>query len=298
MAVLILTGTDVLRVTLSAAVDVHIQTSGIKRSAITPWAVEGAPVNRTILNTTTPTTIVAAPGTDKDVTVQVVSIRNVHATSSVTPLVEIVGSSTIALANPTLLPGESLWIVDGVPFHYDAGMGVYGGVIKTYPQGVTLADQVVGASATAYITGSAIDATALKVGSRLRWYLKFTKSAAGTATMTFDNRWGPNGTTADTARGPTLATGTQTAAADAAELDVSVVVRAIGATGNFHGAWEFQHDLDATGFSAVSKPNTLTQGLSANFDMTVASLKAGLVLVTGASHSITFQQCITERQDP
>lgn len=295
---LVLTGTDTLRLTLSAAVDCHVHTTTVKRSAITPWGVEGTLRDNLVLATTTPTTIVAAPGTNKDDTVELVFVRNVHATSSVDPLIEHLGDVTIQVAKPTLLPGESLWIINGVPFHYDSNMGVYGGSLSKPFIKAAVNDQVIGASATAYITGSDIDVANLKVGTVLRWILRFIKSAAGTATMTFDVRFGPNGTTADTARGPTLATGTQTAVADVAELELTCVIRAIGATGNFQGAWEFQHDLDATGFSAVSKPNTITQALSANFDMTVASLKAGIVLVTGASHSITMKQVVTERHDP
>lgn len=127
---LITTGTDTIRLTLSAAVDCHIQTSAVRRSAVTPWGVEDTARDNTILATTTPTTIVAAPGTNKDFTVELLSIRNVHATASVTCLIEHLGDSTISLWNPTLLPGEVFLVANGVPFHYDSNMGVYGGVIK------------------------------------------------------------------------------------------------------------------------------------------------------------------------
>lgn len=290
--------TDDLSLTRSGVADIDVQCSGVDvdtatGGVFTPWKQNSA------FNTAATANVVTHPGTAVYRNVKFISCRNKHASASNVVTVNFDANGTLyELMKVTLLAGESLVMREGTWFHFDANGGVYGGIIKPYPRSVVVADQVVGASATAYITGSAIDATGVVIGTIFKWVMRFIKSAAGTVAMTFDNRWGPNGTTADTARGATLATTTQTAAADVAELELVAVVRAIGAAGSFHGSWAFEHNLNATGFTDVARANILSEGPSANFDMTVASLKTGIVLVTGALHSITFKQVIAERFDP
>lgn len=289
--------TDDLSLTRSGVADIDVQCSGVDvdtatGAVFTPWKQNSAFSSAATAN------IVTHPGTAVYRNVKFISCRNKHASASNVITVNFDANGTLyELMKVTLLAGEALVMREGTWFHFDANSGVYGGIIKAYPRRVTLTDQAIGASVTAYITGSDIDVTGLSIGSWLKWVIRGTKTAAATAAMTFSNLWGPNGTTADTARGTTLPTGTQTAVADVFELELALIVRAIGATGNFHSQWEFQHALNATGFDNA-RSNILTQALSANFDMTVASLKAGIQLVTGVSHAITIQQVIAERFDP
>lgn len=148
MGIIAFTGTDTIRLTLSAAVDVHIHTSVVIRSAITPWGVEGVIRDNTILNVTTPTTICAAPGTNKDGNLEYLSVCNVHATLPVTVLIEHLGDATVRLKNISLLAGESLYWSGSAWFVEDAG----GGVKSSVGPGRYLGDTVL-TTGTSFVTG-------------------------------------------------------------------------------------------------------------------------------------------------
>lgn len=158
------------------------------------------------------------------------------------------------------------------------------------PTNASTADQVVGASTTAYLTGSMITvpASGLQVGSTFVWKITMSKTAAGTLANTFDVRVGTNGTTADTSR-LSFAMGTQTAVADTAVVTITATVRSVSATSTMAGNYQMTHNLAATGFDNAlqSKTANVTSG---TFDNTTSGLKIGISTTTAASYSLTFQQ--------
>jgi hypothetical protein len=177
----------------------------------------------------------------------------------------------------------------------------FGGVNYTAP--ATRDQRVMNQNATAltpaaatrtYLAGSALNVGAaggLKVGSKLRWVLDMTKTAAGIATSVFDVAVGPNGTTADTAR-LSFTKSAGTAAVDVARVVVEVIVRSVSATGVIVGTYTLTHSLASTGHIQV--PAETAVQVSAGFDnrggiADSADLFVGLCLTSGAADAITIQ---------
>jgi hypothetical protein len=92
----------------------------------------------------------------------------------------------------------------------------------------------------------------LKVGTRIAFKFNMTKTAAGTATSTFDISFGTLGTVADTAR-VSFTKPAGTAVADEAIVTIEAVVRSVSATGVVVGNFSMAHGLDITGH-ATSTP--------------------------------------------
>ncbi len=162
---------------------------------------------------------------------------------------------------------------------------------------VSSASQQVAANSTAYLVGSdiAVPAGGLRVGTVFKWKLVLTKTAAGTAANTFAVRVGTAGTTADTAR-VSMDTGTGTAAVDAGQIDISVVVRGpLSGSGIMHGMLTLWHELAATGLH--NKATRVHHVASAAFDVTVANLIVGLSCQTAASTVLTFEQVVVEAKN-
>src|SRR6266571_160693 len=86
--------------------------------------------------------------------------------------------------------------------------------------------QTPAATVRTYITGSAITVPTgkLRIGTFFKWQFDITKTAAGSATSTFDIAFGTTGTTADTARVSFTKTA-GTAAADVGMVTIAAVVR-------------------------------------------------------------------------
>lgn len=161
------------------------------------------------------------------------------------------------------------------------------GKVLTIPgiKNVSVADQVVGAADT-YLVGSAlaVPSHGLQAGTILKWRIACAKTAAGTATPVWIVRVGVNGTTADTAR-LTFTGPAQTAAIDAAWIEITVVVRTVSATGVITGLLSLAHNLAATGFANIGSPTLVVT--SSAFDTTVANLFFGVSVNPGASGSWT-----------
>lgn len=158
------------------------------------------------------------------------------------------------------------------------------------PSSSSVADQAVGASTTAYLTGSllAVPSGGLNVGTTFTWKITMSKTAAGTVANSFSVRVGTAGTTADTAR-LTFTMGTETAVADTAVVTITATVRSVSSTSTWAGNYQMSHNLTATGFdnASASKATNVTSG---TFDDTTSGLKVGLSITTGASYSLTVQQ--------
>ena len=154
------------------------------------------------------------------------------------------------------------------------------------------ADQSVGASTTAYLTGSLINipSSGVHVGSTFTWKVTMSKTAAGTVANTFDVRVGTNGTAADTSR-LSFAMSTETAAADTAVVTITATVRSVSSTSTWAGNYSMLHNLSTTGFDSALSAKTINV-TSGTFDDTTAGLKVGVSITTGASYALTIQQVI------
>jgi hypothetical protein len=121
-----------------------------------------------------------------------------------------------------------------------------------------------------------------------------SKSAASTtagATLLF--KVGTLGTTGD-ATIATLTTGTPTAAADVAHLELMATIRTIGAAATSSFAGSLRHNLATTGFSNISGECYSTTGTT--FDSTVANLICGLTFTIPAAAVWTVTQVIAEAE--
>lgn len=276
--------TDKLQLITSAAgaVDVHASFVDLAGTAVTPGR------QNTAITTASTTDILAAPAASTFRNLKLLTVRNKAAVSINVTLLFNQNATLFELHLATLSPGDILCYVEGVaPVVIPA---------TSARQSILTADQAVPVALT-LVSNSVLDATALKVGTTLRWLLTMSKTAAGLATQTFDVRFGTAGSTADTVRLSTgFATGTQTGVADVAEVEVRCVIRTLGATGIAHGSFELQHNLAATGFAPTA--NVLAQHASAAFDLTVASLKASLCTTPGTAAAVTIHQVLAERVEP
>ena len=169
----------------------------------------------------------------------------------------------------------------------DAGLRRSYGVLNN-----SVTSQSPTAAARTYITGSAITfpAGTMQVGTMLRWTFNLTKTAAGTATSTFDIAFGTAGTTADTAR-VSFTKPAGTAVADEGLVQIICIIRTIGAAGVAVGQFHMTHNLAATGHAVI--PCVDVNTVSAGFDMTAVTT-AGVCVTSGASDAITVEAVIAE----
>lgn len=149
--------------------------------------------------------------------------------------------------------------------------------------------QAPAAATRTYITGSniAIPTGKLQIGTMFRWKFNMTKTAAGTASSTFDIAVGTAGTTADTAR-VSFTKPAGTAVVDEGTVEIIATCRGpLSASGIFVGQFSMIHNLSATGHATI--PCVCVNTVSAAFDVTVANLIVGLCITSGASDAITIQ---------
>lgn len=285
---LLVSTSDALSVISSAAValDIHASWIDYATGTVTPGRTN------TAMSTATTTTVVASPAASTQRNVKSLHCRNKDATLSTDVTVRHTdGTTIIELIKITLSAGDSLEYVEGVGF-----FKIPNPVNAPDPR-VSIADQSIGASTTVYLTGSDLRVSAgrpLRAGTVMRWHVTFSKTAAATASMTFDLRVGTAGTTGDTSRG-SLATGTQSAVADNGELEVAVTIRSISAAGTLNCAMQMEHNLAATGLGPTNV--VVSNSTSAAFDTTATNLIFGLSLTTGASHAITITRVVAEFLD-
>ena len=153
--------------------------------------------------------------------------------------------------------------------------------------------QTPSATTRTYLAGSniAIPAGALQVGTLLRWTITMTKTAAGTASSTFDICFGTAGTTADTAR-VSFAKPAGTAAGDEGVVVITAIVRGpVGASGVVVGHFQMTHNLASTGHATIPCVDVTT--VSSAFDITTPT-NIGVCLTSGASDAITVELCMAE----
>jgi hypothetical protein len=149
------------------------------------------------------------------------------------------------------------------------------------------------AASRTYITGSAIaiPAVKLRIGTKFRWTLNLTKTAAGVATSTFDIAFGTTGTTSDTAR-VSFTKPAGSAVADEGWITIDAIVRGpLSASGIVSGHFNMTHNLAATGHMVI--PICDVQTISSAFDVTTPTY-VGLCITSGASDAVTIQQCFAD----
>lgn len=195
-------------------------------------------------------------------------------------------------SNPvTPSAGQSVVYVNtttkALAYKNDAGLVRSLGIVN-----FSTANQSFTASTRTYITGSqiAIPAGVMQVGTIFRWTLDLTKTAAGTAASTFDIAFGTAGTTADTAR-VSFTKPAGTAVADEGTIQITCVIRSIGATGVAVGQFHMTHNLSATGHATIPAVDVNT--VSAGFDMTTVS-SIGLCITSGAADVVNTQLIVAE----
>lgn len=158
--------------------------------------------------------------------------------------------------------------------------------LMTLVKNQSIATQVLTAATRTYISGSNISFIPIKVvvGTRFRWLVSATKTAAGTATSTIDIAVGTLGTTGDTAR-LSFTKPVGTAVADCAYFVIDVVVRVAGSSCILQGHMSMTHNLSATGFAVIPCVNVAV--MSSAFDISSLT-NIGLCFTTGASDAYTI----------
>lgn len=149
------------------------------------------------------------------------------------------------------------------------------------------AAQGAGFATDTYLTGSnvIIPSFSVQAGSKIRWRVSASKTAAGTATPIFQVRIGGAATTADTSR-LTLTMAAGTAATDVGVFEILLTVRSVSATGVIQGTVSILHNGAAVGF--VTSDGGVVEATSATFDNTaLGGQNIGLSLNGGASASWT-----------
>jgi hypothetical protein len=145
-------------------------------------------------------------------------------------------------------------------------------------------------AADTYVTGSNLTVPVgllMQVGTACRWRIAMTKTGAGVAAPVWIIRVGTAGTTADAARVTFTQVALQTAVIDAGVVDITAILRNVGAAGVMAGVLTMNHVLAATGFSTLTM--NVQQVTSAGFDTTVANSIVGLSVNPGAAGVWTLQ---------
>jgi len=148
----------------------------------------------------------------------------------------------------------------------------------------TAAQGSVTAGTRTYLAGSSIQCGQLLVGSRFRWVVSITKTAAGVANTNIDIAVGTAGTTADTAR-VTFTGATETAIADTATIVIDATVRVVSASGIIAGAYQVNNTATA-GAAAGYKANA-AYVVSAAFANNTNNLFIGLCITAGTADVTT-----------
>ena len=149
------------------------------------------------------------------------------------------------------------------------------------------ATDVVANATDTYLTGSRLEIGGrVKVGTIMRWRLQATKTAAGTAAPVWNIRFGTGGTITDTSR-CAYTDGAQTSVTDTAYWDIRAVVQVASATGVVQSVKVQDHRK--LGFLAATAAPIVGNALSTGFNITGATLSAGLSVNPGTAGVWTFQ---------
>jgi len=197
-------------------------------------------------------------------------------------------------ANSTARMASAGWVAGDVGrVAYQTDQGGYYRLTGTGPTWLSMASienadiaaqGSVSAGTRTYLTGSSIQCGQLLVGTRFRWVVSITKTAAGTGNTAIDVAVGTAGTTADTAR-ITFTGPAETAAADTATIVIDATTRVVSASGIIAAAYQLNNTAAATPTGGY-KSNAL-YAASAAFANNTNNLFVGLCITAGAADVTT-----------
>ncbi len=151
--------------------------------------------------------------------------------------------------------------------------------------------QQTGFASDTYLTGSSLllPSGIIRAGTQIKWVFDMTKTAAGTAALAINIRFGINGAVADTSR-CALAFAVGTADADTGLFEVIATFRAVGSgtSAVIQGITKCAHHLAATGLISTGASGIgIVKTTGGGFDSTVASSYIGLSVNGGADFAGT-----------
>lgn len=146
-----------------------------------------------------------------------------------------------------------------------------------------------------YLVGSAltIPPTLLRAGARFRWKLNVSKTAAGTASSTYDIRLGTTGTTADT-NILSFVKPAGTAASDEGFIVIEALVQTTGTSATIVAEFTMIHNLQTTGHATIPCVVVKATTAGGSVDTTVSGLIIGLTVTSGAADALTFDMVYGE----
>jgi hypothetical protein len=170
-----------------------------------------------------------------------------------------------------------------------------------YTTNASIAAQGAGFATDTWVTDSdlLIPTFGFQVRSVFQWKISASKTGASTAQPVYSIRIGSTRSTSDTAR-LALTGPAQTAVADIGTLNITAVVRSIGATGVMQGTawWDHRGTAANTTTSGTGFANDSTghvEGTSAGFDMTAIAGQYISLSMNGSTNAAwTLTQVIAE----
>ena len=187
----------------------------------------------------------------------------------------VFGGSTTRLTDNSAMAGAGVKNITG-----NSGIvqpGIVSAFATTRPNLTASALNLVGG------TSIQIPTNGLRVGSQFRFTIALDKTAAGVATWTAKVKFGVNNTTAD-AEIASWTSGTNTAAAEGANLVIDVNIGVVGASATCTAQATYQHQLlAATGLGSIAPAPTATTA----FNSTVANPWLHVDITPGAAAVMT-----------
>lgn len=268
---LLLTSTsDIVRVVTGSAVSsilVHASYVDNASGTITPGRTN------TSISTATTTTVVAAPGASTQRNVKGLYINNTSAASCVVTVQHYDGTTSITLMSVTLRGGESLTLDDtGSWTHRDTNGAAYLPNVASGLFNYSTVGVITAYATNTLVAGSSILLpTGINVGGvQYEVIFDVAKTAAGTAGIVIQVRYGTTQTTAD-ALVTTATFGAGTAVADTGIFTLRTTVSTAGASASAVSHYMINHLLAATGLTNSGAAGTAIFTPSSTFDSTTTN---------------------------
>lgn len=159
----------------------------------------------------------------------------------------------------------------------------------------SISNQTLTASTPTYIIGSNLKfvAKSLHVGTRFKWVMVISKTAAGTASSTISIRLGTSGSTSDSEI-ISLVKPAGTAVADTGYFTIDAVITYVNEDQTeciIKADINMTHNLTSTGMCTTSA--IVSQVTSSTFSISTAT-NIGIVMTTGASDAYTVKMVMTD----
>lgn len=282
---------DLVQVITTAAGQIDVHSSYVDyNSSGSPQMTPGRTNIR--INTATTTTVIAAPASGVVRNAKVIEVGNNHATiANTVSIVHTDGTNAIIIEQVTLAPLERMSYIEGTGVRVFDAIGREKAPSAPLAQGAGNTGDIT-ASATVTSLGSLFLGTRVVAGSGLFFRGRMSKTAAGTAAATFTLLTGPNGTTADTAR-VTHTMAVQTAVVDDGLVEISAVLRALGASAVIESTLNFTHTGASVGLDSGIAANLSKRLQATSSTFTLGNADYLTVCCTpGTSGVWTFQEAL------